>query len=414
MVSRALRTSLRASQEDTPVTMVVGARQTGKSTLVTSFVEGDQRGGGVYLTFDDPTLVAAVRADPVGFVDELSGTVIMDEVQRVPEVFLPLKAEVDRDRRPGRFLLTGSSNPLFIPDVAEALAGRMEVLTLWPFSAAELNGSDGFRLAELLLDAEAQPFTAPLNQESLVESIVAGGFPEAVARTDSDRRSRWFSSYLTTILERDVRSTADIARLEQLPSVLSSIALRARGPLNKSIISQDLGIPNTSVDRYLTLLERVFLVRRLPAWHHRLGPRLVKAPKLLICDSGLLCHLLRLDGKRLLADRTSLGLALESVVGMELVKSVDLAAGDLSLMHYRTSKGKEIDFVLEAGDGRVAAIEVKASKSVGAADFRSFDLLRETVGDRFIRGVVFYAGDRVVPFGEHLEAWPISALWGPR
>lgn len=405
---------MRASQEDTPVTMVVGARQTGKSTLVTSFVGGDHHGGGVYRTFDDPTLVAAVRADPVGFVDELSGTVIMDEVQRVPEVFLPLKAEVDRDRRPGRFLLTGSANPLFIPDVAEALAGRMEVLTLWPFSVAELNGNDGFRLAELLLDAEAPAVPAPLSQQSLVESIVAGGFPEAVARSDPDRRSRWFSSYLTTILERDVRSAADIARLEQLPSILSSIALRARGPLNKSIISQDLGIPNTSVDRYLTLLERVFLVRRLPAWHHRLGPRLVKAPKLLVCDSGLLCHLLRLEGKRLLSDRTSLGLALESFVGMELVKAVDIAAGDLSLMHYRTSKGKEIDFVLEAGDGRLAAIEVKASKSVGAADFRPFDLLRETVGDRFARGIVFYTGDRVVPFGKGLEAWPISTLLGGR
>jgi len=392
--------------------MVVGARQTGKSTLVTSFADGDRHGGGFYLSFDDPTLVAAVRADPVGFVDGLSGTVIMDEVQRVPEVFLPLKAEVDRDRRPGRFLLTGSANPLFIPDVAEALAGRMEVLTLWPFSAAELQGNQGFRLAELLLGAGAHPFPAPLDQESLIERIVGGGFPEAVARPDPDRRGRWFSSYLTTILERDVRSAADIARLEQLPSVLGSIALRVRGPLNKSIISQDLGIPNTSVDRYLTLLERVFLIRRLPAWHSRLGPRLVKAPKVLVCDSGLLCHLLRLDGERLLSDRTSLGLALESFVGMELVKALDFEGGDLTLMHYRTSKGKEIDFVLEAGDGRLAAVEVKASKSVDAADFRRFDPLREAVGDRFARGVVLYTGDRVVPFGERLEAWPVSTLWG--
>lgn len=412
MIRRALEASLRASQEDTPVTMVVGARQTGKSTLVTSFADGDQHGGGMYVSFDDASLVASVRADPSGFLRELSGTVILDEVQRVPEVFLPIKAEVDRDRAPGRFLLTGSANPLFIPDVAEALAGRMEVLTLWPFSAAELEGNEGLQFAGLLLSPDAQLANPERTErKSLVRRILAGGFPEAVERSDPERRGRWFSNYLTTILERDVRSLADIARLEQLPSMLSSIALRTRGSLNKSTIGQDLGIPGSSVDRYLALLERVFLVRRLPAWHNRLGPRLVKSPKLLICDSGLLCHLLQWEGERLLSDPTAFGLALECFVGMELAKAVDVGARSPRLLHYRTSKGAEIDFVLEASDGRMAAVEVKAASSVDESDFRQIARIRDDLGPRFARGVVLYGGEKVLPFGDRLEAWPISTLW---
>lgn len=412
MIRRALEAQLEASQRDTPVTMVVGARQAGKSTLVTSFVDGDLQGGGVYVNFDDPTLIASVRADPVSFVEGLSGTVILDEVQRVPEVFLPIKAEVDRHRRPGRFLLTGSANPLFIPNVAEALAGRMEVLTLWPFSAAELEGQEGFRFASLLFDSDAGPRdTMPFDREDLARRILAGGFPEAVERSDPERRARWFGSYLTTILERDVRSMADIARLEQLPGILSAIALRTRGPLNRSGVGQDLGIPGSSVDRYLTLLERAFLVRRLPAWHNRLGPRLVKAPKMLVCDTGLLCHLLQWEGERLMKDPTSFGLALECFVGMELAKAVDVDSRPPRLMHYRTSKGAEIDFLLEAPDGRIAAVEVKASGAVGESDFRQMARLRDAVDSRFDRGVLLYGGNRSLPFGDRLEAWPISALW---
>jgi predicted AAA+ superfamily ATPase len=391
--------------------MLVGARQTGKSTLAASVGDGEVAAD--YLSLDDPALLAAARADPAGLLEGLGEKVILDEVQRAPDLFLPIKAEVDRDRRPGRFLLTGSANPLFIPAVAEALAGRMEVLTLWPFSTAELAGKPDARLAKLLLSERPRlPERAPVGREELIARIVCGGFPEAVQREDPERRGRWFSNYLTTILERDVRAMADIARLEQLPAVLTAAALRARGPLNKSGLSQDLGIPGSSIDRYLTLLERVFLVRRLPAWHSRLHPRLVKAPKLLLSDSGLFCHLLRLDSERLLADSASLGLALESFVGMEIVKAADLDPDTPSVMHYRTPKGTEIDFVLEAADGRVAAVEVKASKSVGPADFRRFERLRETLGSRFVRGVVFYTGDRALSFGEGLSAWPISILWG--
>ena len=407
MLRRALEVPLRAALADTPVVMLVGARQTGKSTLAADLSEGAD-----YLTFDEPALLSAARADPVAFLADLGGRAVLDEVQRVPELFLPIKAAVDRDRRPGRFLLTGSANPLFVPEVADALAGRMEVLRLWPFSQAELEARPETLLVRSLFSSQKPSASvAPIGRAGLAARIARGGFPEATSREKGERRARWFSSYLTTILERDVRAIADIARLEQLPNVLTALALRSRGPANKSALSQDLGIPVSSIDRYLVLLERIFLIQRLSGWHNRLGPRLVKGPKLLLCDSGLLCHLMRWDEERLLSDPASFGLALENFVGIELAKAADLDSGRPSLMHYRTSKGTEIDFVLEAADGRVVAIEVKAAGTVEGTDFRRFDRLRETVGDRFVRGIVFYTGERALSFGDRLEAWPVSLLW---
>lgn len=410
MLKRALEGALRLALSDTPVVMLVGARQTGKSTLAEALVEP---GKASYFSFDEPRFLTAARADPVQFLDGLEETAVLDEVQRVPQIFLPIKASVDRDRRPGRFLLTGSSNPLFVPEVAEALAGRIEILTLWPLTAAELEGRDEWKLAQVLLDLDKFPKGShPVDRSDLALRVVRGGFPEAVEREDEGRRSRWFSSYLTTMLERDIRAIAGISRIEELPNMLTALALRSRGHLNKSALSQDLGIPVTTIDRYLVLLERTYLVRRMPGWHNRLGPRLVKSPKLLLCDSGLLCHLLRWDRERLLSDPTAFGLALEGFVGMELAKAADLDGSEPRLMHYRTSKGVEVDFILEAADGRVAAVEVKASRTLGAADFRRFERLRETLGSRFVRGVVFYTGDRVLPFGDRLQAWPVSILWG--
>jgi len=263
----------------------------------------------------------------------------------------------------------------------------------------------------LLFDSQAPEKVLPVSREDLAARMVRGGFPEAVEREDGQRRDQWLSSYLTTILERDVRAMADIARLEELPRVLATLATRSRGPSNNSALSQDLGIPVSTLDRYLVLLQRVFLVRRLPGWHNRLGPRLIKSPKLLLCDSGLLCHQLRWNEERLLSDPTCFGLALESFVGMEVVKASDGEGGSPQVMHYRTSKGAEIDFIVEAPDGRVAAIEVKATSGVDERDVRYMARLRDVLGPRFVRGVVLYGGERVLPFGDRLDAWPVSALW---
>lgn len=409
MIQRTLAGPLMAALADTPVVALVGGRQTGKSTLVQ-----DLAGEGYaadYVTLDDPTILAAARRDPVGFVDQFEEHVIIDEVQRATELFLPIKASVDRDRRPGRFLLTGSANVLLMSAVADALVGRVEVLTLWPFSAAELEGRPGESILDLLFaDGSASLQVESVDRPQLIDRLLRGGYPEAVARDDDERRRQWFSNYLATIMERDVRALADIERLEELPALLTAIALRSRGPLNKSGLSQDLGIANSSIDRYLLLLERVFSVHRFPAWHNRLHPRLVKAPKLLISDSGLLCRLLGADRRRLAEDPALLGLVLEGYVGMELVKSIAVAPLGASAMHYRTSKGVEVDFLVESSDGRVAGIEVKAGKTVEAKDFKRFERLESVLGERFSRGIVLYAGDRPVQFGDRLAAWPLSAL----
>jgi hypothetical protein len=406
MIERSLARPLRAALADTPVVVVVGPRQAGKSTLVTNLAGYQAE----YVTLDDPSVLAAARRDPVGFIDQFDDSVILDEVQRAPELFLPIKAAVDRDRRPGRFLLTGSANVLLIPSVADALVGRVEVLTLWPLSTAELQGRSGERFFEwLFAKRPTLPRGDAIDRPQLIDRLLRGGYPEVVERSE-DRRRRWFSNYLTTILERDVRALADIGRLEELPALLTAVAQRSRGPLNKSGLSQDLGIANSSIDRYLLLLARVFAVRRFAAWHNRLHPRLVKAPKLLISDSGLLCQLLRADADRLADDPALFGLVLESHVGMELVKSLEVADAGTSLMHYRTSKGVEVDFVVESPDGRLAGIEVKAGKTVDAGDFKRFERLESILGDRFARGIVLYTGDRVVPFGDRLAAWPITLL----
>jgi predicted AAA+ superfamily ATPase len=409
VIERAITAPLLAALADTPVVTLVGGRQTGKSTLVSGLAGSGHEAE--YVTLDDPTELAGARSDPVAFVDRFAGPVILDEVQRAPEIFLPLKAAVDRDRSPGRFLLTGSANVLFVPAVAEALAGRMEVLTLWPFSAAEIQGRPGGQIVDLLFeDSPELPPAKQLSPDELVSRLLAGGYPEAVAREDDERRRSWFSNYMTTILERDVRAMADIERLEQLPALLTAVALRSRGPLNKSGLSQDLGIPNSTIDRYLVLLDRVFLLRRLAAWHTRLGPRLVKSPKLMAGDSGLLCSLLRVNRERLLEDDALRGLVLEDYIGMELVKSAAVAAAGTDVLHYRTVKGAEVDFLVEASDGRVAGVEVKSARSVDAHDFKRFARLEQAVGERFARGIVLYNGDRVVSFGERLLACPISLI----
>ena len=408
-VARAITPRLLTALSDTPAVMLVGPRQAGKSTLVQSLAGGPHPAR--YLSLDDLRTLDAVRRDPVGLIEGADGPLIIDEIQRAPELLLPIKASIDRDRRPGRFILTGSAQVMLLPTVAESLAGRVEVHTLWPFSQAEIEDVPG-RIVELLLDDCPRPVPVPASAcEDLIGRIARGGFPEAVARA-TDRREEWLASYLTVIVQRDLRDMANIERLSQVPAVLASLASRVRAPLNKTEVSSSVGIPRTSLDRYLTLLEHVFLVHRLPAWHSNRIKQIAKAPKLLLSDSALLTHLLRTDARRLAQDSTLLGSVLECFVGMELAKQLSAARTRASLMHMRTATGAEVDFILEGADGRVAGIEVKASATVRGEDFKHLAAVRDRIGgERFIRGVVLYTGGERLPFGERLEAWPLATLW---
>lgn len=269
------------------------------------------------------------------------------------------------------------------------------------------------RIVDLLLSPSVPPAQAPASpREQLLERISRGGFPEAFVR-EADRREEWLSSYLTAIVQRDLRELANIERLTEIPAVLASLAARVRAPLNKTEVSSSIGIPRTSLDRYLTLLEHVFLVYRLPAWHTNRIKQITKASKLLLCDSAVLAHLLRADSGRLAEDEPLLGVLLECFVGMELVKQISAAkAPRARLMHMRTATGAEVDFVLEAADGRLVGIEVKASATVRGQDFKHLTSMRDRIADeRFVRGVVLYPGNERLSFGERLEAWPLAHLW---
>lgn len=409
VVERAVTPRVLAALDDTPAVMLVGPRQAGKSTLVQEIAGGSHPAR--YLSLDDLRTLDAARRDPVGLIESAEGPLVIDEIQRAPELLLPIKASIDRDRRPGRFILTGSAQVMLLPKVSESLAGRVEIHTLWPFSQAEIEGAPG-RVVELLLGEAPPPGPAPASTRAeLIERIVRGGYPEARARGD-DRREEWLASYLTTIVQRDLRDLANIERLAEVPAVLASLAARVRAPLNKTDLSSSVGIPRSSLDRYLTLLEHAFLIHRLPAFHSNRIKQITKAPKLLLSDSALLAHLLRADRARLSDDDSLLGAALECFVGMELAKQLSATSTRASLRHVRTATGAEVDFVLEAPGGRVAAIEVKAAATVRGEDFKHLARVRDSVGaERFVRGVVLYAGGERLPFGKQLEAWPLATLW---
>jgi predicted AAA+ superfamily ATPase len=409
MKRRNLTPRLLSALRDTPVVYLQGPRQSGKSTLVQALAEEGY--GGDYLTLDEAPTLAAAQSDPDGFIGGLPKRVILDEVQRVPELFRAIKRSVDVDRRPGRFLLTGSAQALVLPRLSESLVGRMEVLTLWPFSQGEIAGR-----REEFVDAcfadEWNPgkWKAPA-WPVLTDRIVHGGYPEALARTDAARRNAWFGSYVSTILERDVRDLANVSGLRELPRLLRLAASRATSLLNFADLSRDAGIPSTTLQRYWALFEATFLLRSLPPWHANLGLRLVKAPKVLLGDTGLLCHLLGLDAIRLQTDDLMTGAALESLVAGELTKQISWSQTAPRLYHYRTHSQQEVDLVLEDARGRLVGIEVKKSASPQSGDFKGLRHLRDQTGDRFLRGILLYTGATVVSFGTDLHALPVSALW---
>lgn len=409
MYRRELKASLLAALNDRPVVFLSGARQTGKTTLVRELAT--EVGSARYLTLDEIAILSAARADPAGFVAGLDTPVILDEVQRAPELFLPIKAAVDRDRRPGRFLLTGSADVLLLPRVSESLAGRMEILTLWPLSQGEIEGvPEGF--LDAVFSAKLPGLPEPrVRWGEVVRRMAIGGYPEAQTQASASRRDAWFGSYVTAILQRDVRDLANIEGLTQMPRLLALLAARLSGLLNFSELSRTSGIPQSTLKRYMTLLETTFLLLLLSPWSGNLGKRFVKSPRIMLNDTGLAAHLLGVDAERLRADPGLAGHLLENFVFMELKKQVGWSRTRAQVFHFRTQAGQEVDFVLEDRSGRLVGIEVKASATVDGNDFRGLKSLAEDSGERFVRGVLLYAGKEVIPFGRQLHALPLDALW---
>jgi predicted AAA+ superfamily ATPase len=392
---------------DSPVVLLHGPRQCGKTTLAR--LVGEARGY-TYLTFDDDVSRAAAGSDPAGFVDGLPDRVILDEIQRVPAIFTAIKAAVDRARVPGRFLLTGSANVLLVPSLAESLAGRMDILRLFPLAQAELSRKPPCFIAALFDSAFPTRRTARL-AGGLAERIVAGGYPAALARQQPRRRAAWYRDYLGAIVQRDVRDLARISALDSLPRLLSLVAGQTARLLNVSDLSAPFSVSRPTIREYVTLLERVFLVDELPPWHTNRLSRLVKTPKVHLGDTGLACALLGLDAPAINADRELLGQLLETFVYQELRRQASWHHDPLSFFHYRDRDDFEVDIVIERGSRQLAGVEVKASATVREGDFRGLRKLRDAAGARFRGGVVLYDGELTTAFGDRLFAVPVRTLW---
>jgi predicted AAA+ superfamily ATPase len=386
---------------------LLGPRQAGKSTLAQVLAGG--RVPADYLTLDDDPVRSAARADPQGFVAALGRRTVIDEVQRAPDLLLAVKSRLDRDRSPGQFLLTGSANLRRVPGVADALPGRLDYLTLWPLTQGEIAG----RYEDVLqraFDGDIPSIVdAPVGRHEYAEMLVAGGFPEARMRSPA-ARMRFFTSYVGSIVDRDV---ADVARVQDPTAVgtlLRLVAARSGALARYETLARDAALDGKTVKSHLDVLERLFLVRIRRPWHVNLGKRQVKAPKLYMADSGLLAGMLGAGADRVRDDDGLAGAIFETFVATELERQASWSPQPLTFWHYREGE-REVDTIVEWPSGEIVGVEVKASATVRARDFTGLAHLRDRVGTRLRAGLVVYAGQRTLPFGNRLWALPLRGLW---
>ncbi|HLJ64135.1 MAG TPA: ATP-binding protein [Stellaceae bacterium] len=392
---------------DTRVVLLAGPRQAGKTTLAQALA-GETR---AYRTLDNATTLAAARADPTGFVRNLDRAVI-DEIQRTPELLLAIKESVDTDPRPGRFLLTGSANLMTLPRVADSLAGRMETVPLLPLAQSEIASAAIPTFIEAAFRGEPPPIGRLVIGDALTETVLSGGYPEALTRKSWGRRQDWYLDYGDAIVQRDVRDIAAVDQLDRMPRLLRVLALYAGQLVNHTGMGAAIGLNHVTTQRYGAVLEQLFLIRTLPPWHSNALKRLTKTPKLHFLDSGLLAALRRATPERIAGDRGALGPILETFVFAELLKIAGAAGERLTFSHYRDKDRYEVDIVMEDHGGRVVGVEVKASATATSHDFRGLRRLAEAVGNRFALGLVLYDHGQAVPFGDRLWAAPLSCLWG--
>ena len=411
MYYRHITRLIQEALTDTPVILLLGARQTGKSTFCSQLLE-DSTFNAQFITLDDPATLAAAGTDPLGFLEDLNKHVILDEIQRAPELFLSIKKLVDQDRKSRRFILTGSANVMVLPKVADSLAGRIEVHTLWPLSKNEILGNTSDFLS--VLTAEEGKFSADKSRwEDTLQAIVIGGYPEVVQRS-TNRRAKWFESYMLSVLQKDIRDLANIEGLTQIPNILQLIATSIGSTVNMSAISRLSGVKNTTLQRYMALLEHVFLIVKVPAWTPNLEGQFVKSPKIYLNDTGLLSHLRGEDVESLLSNRKEAGAFLENFIAMEVIKQVGWSDQFLKLYHFSIHKGAEVDLVLENRKKQLFGIEIKSAATLREQDFKGLKQLSKLAGDKFQKGIILYSGEEMLSFGDHLWAVPIANVWRSR
>ncbi len=386
---------------------LLGARQTGKSTLVRMLA--GERLPADYISLDDEPVRDLAIGDPTGFVAGLGRRTVIDEVQRAPSLLLAIKARLDLDDRRGQFLLTGSANLRRIPTVSDALPGRVDYLTLWPFTPGELAGEPESFLGRLFRGEAPRVSGMPVGRQAYAELLLTGGFPEAQRRTGAARR-RFFESYVASVVERDVVETSRVHEPASVGVLLRLVAARSGSLVRFDSLGREAGVSGKTAKGYMDVLERLFLVRVRRPWHVNLGQRQVKAAKIYLSDSGLLAGLIGADARRVGEDDRLAGSLFETFVATELERQASWSPEALSFWHYR-EEDREVDVIVERPSGEVVGIEVKASATVRPRDFSGLVHMRERVGSRLVAGVVLYAGERTLPFGKGLWAVPISAMW---
>lgn len=408
LLPRHAARAVNEALSDTRVVIINGARQSGKSTLA-RIVAADRPTE--WRTLDSATIRQAAMADPTGFVAGHEGLMVIDEIQRAPELMLAIKEQVDADPRPGRFLVTGSARILGLRGLPDALPGRTQTIELWPFSQGEIDGSpDGF-VDAVFAAGPSVSHASDLGRADYAGRVVRGGFPEAVGRESDRRREAFFDAYAADLIARDVKQLSEIERTEQMRSLLGLVAARSAQLLVGNSLAAAAGLPAQTAHRYLGLLEEVFLIKRVPAWSRNLSSRAVGTPKVAFVDSGMAANVLGATARSLVRPSGQFGPLLEGFVLMELARQLTWAQERVRLFHYRTKDKLEVDAVLENRQGMVVGVEVKAASTVRPEDFRGLRHLADRVGPDFLAGIVLYTGTQTLPFGPVMRAVPVSALW---
>ena len=417
MIRRYLETRITESLQHFPAVLLTGARQVGKSTLAQSLIASSW--AAEYFTLDDRITLDSALRDPDGFISGLPVPSVIDEIQRAPDLMRAIKRSIDRNRKPGQYLLTGSANILSLPSVTERLAGRVALHTLHPFSWPELEGmplpgimGDLFEVqtaGELIKRLPKKP-TRDLRPR-IIEQIITGGYPPVVLMNSQRARQEWHSAYRQTYLERDLRNLRAIENIPDFNRLLSLAGLRTGKLLNLSELSRESGLPFSTLRRYMNLLEVTYQVFLLRPYFSHAGKRLVKTPKLYFNDTGMAAHLSGLDTWAMIEKHAATGPMLETWVASELCKILPLLDHRFRLYFWRTQEGQEVDFLIERGD-QLVAIEVKWTGRLKEADVRGLARCAENLKDKLRFSVVLYSGNEVVPLSAKSVALPLSIFFG--
>ena len=404
---RYAKGAIKEALLDTPVVFIMGARQSGKTTLVRELTDDSWH----FVNLDDQTQLTAIKQDPIGFINTHSDKPIaIDEIQRAPELLLAIKLSVDKDRRPGRFLLTGSANALLLPQVSDSLAGRIETIVLNPLSECEINNTRPYFLQAIMQGKQVEAKKAT-DKALLIQRVVSGCFPEPLQRTTEKRTKAWHEQYITSLVQKDMVDLGAIEHPDKMLQLLRLTAYYSGKLVNFNEMGGKLGLSALTTQKYLILIEQLFLLRKLPAWHSNEYKRLVKTPKLHLTDTGLICAIRDIDSNRLVMDPSVFGPLLETFVINELQKQAAWIESTVSFYHYRDKDKVEVDCVIENADRECFAIEVKASATLSNSDFKGLKRFKSIAKDRFKIGVLLYCGEKTLSFGDGLFAIPVSALW---